>query len=552
MISTTHITFAEFIFLLLLTTTGVVLNAANVLVIAFASMLPDIDTTASMIGKIMPFCSVPIERRFGHRTLTHSLFMIVIIAVVGIPIYFLKQDLYICSIIGYASHPLLDTATVNGVKLFYPFSKVKCVFPMEMNHPHSYRIQTGSRLDIMLSCLFFIGCIPTFFIASQGYERFIRLTQQSIEAAVRDYNEYSKDHIVYADIQAYDMFTKRPLTGTYEIIGALNPQTLIFKGQDLRLHTIGKNFHADYIAEKILCQKGNPSYSSIRNIDVSNQVLAQMLSSIDNSSENYFFGDLQTMDKVSLPENIKIFTPVTGGGNAIKFNYATAEDIRTYNLEMAFITKGILTIKTIIKRDTVEGELSENALFPKMENYAQISIILEPKETITFLRQKGDTLKEKEVIARKNSAQFFLDQINLNEEKIISLRQQSEASLVDIDRGISNAEEAVHMDSTSYKQDVQLSSNGYVSVENLDLLKLKWQKDKRSLLQLIASKVSVVSKMKLEVQRLNLSNVQLMARAKAAELQAEVRSSTNGILIDVRQILSNNKTHVTFVIKRMK
>jgi hypothetical protein len=43
--------------------------------------------------------------------------------------------------IGYASHPLLDTATVNGVKLFYPFSKVKCVFPMEMNHPHSYRLQ---------------------------------------------------------------------------------------------------------------------------------------------------------------------------------------------------------------------------------------------------------------------------------------------------------------------------------------------------------------------------------------------------------------------------
>ena len=231
---------------------------------------------------------------------------------------------------------------------------------------------------------------------------------------------------------------------------------------------------------------------------------------------------------------------------------ATAEDIRTYNLEMAFITKGILTIKTIIKRDTVEGELSDNALFPKMENFAQLSIILEPKETITFLRQKGDTLKEKEVIARKNSAQYFLDQINLNEEKIISLRQQSEASLVDIDRGISNAEEAVRIDSTSYKQAVQLSSNGYVSIENLELLKLKWQKDKRSLLQLIASKVSVVSKMKLEVQRLNLSNVQLMARAKAAELQAEVRSSTNGILIDVRQILSNNKTHVTFVIKRMK
>ena len=84
---------------------------------------------------------------------------------------------------------------------------------MEMNHPHSYRMQTGSKTDLMLSVIFLLGCIPTLFIASQGYERFIRSTQQNIEAAVRDYNEYSKDYLVFADVQAYDMFTKRPLTG---------------------------------------------------------------------------------------------------------------------------------------------------------------------------------------------------------------------------------------------------------------------------------------------------------------------------------------------------
>jgi len=260
-LASTHITFAEFIYLLLLTTTGVVLSATNAIIIAFAAVLPDIDTAASIIGKMFPFISKPLERRFGHRTLTHSLMMIIIIAVAGIPIYILKQDIYICSLIAYASHPLLDTATVNGVKLFYPFSKVKCIFPMEVNHPHSYRMQTGSKLDITLSVIFFIGCIPTLFIASQGYERFIRSTQQSIEAAVRDYNEYSKDYLVFADVQAYDMLTKRPLNGTLEIVGAFNPQTLIFKGHDKRLHTLGKDFQADYIAEKILCFKGSPAYA---------------------------------------------------------------------------------------------------------------------------------------------------------------------------------------------------------------------------------------------------------------------------------------------------
>lgn len=183
MIASTHITFAEFIYLLLLTTTGVVLNITNALIIAFVSVLPDIDTAVSIIGKIFLFISRPIERRFGHRTLTHSLIMIAIIAIVEIPIYILKQDIYICTVAGYATHPFLDTATVNGVKLFYPFSKVKCVFPMEVNHPHSYRMQTGGKVDIALSVIFFLGCIPTFFIASQGYERFIRSTQQNIGAA---------------------------------------------------------------------------------------------------------------------------------------------------------------------------------------------------------------------------------------------------------------------------------------------------------------------------------------------------------------------------------
>jgi hypothetical protein len=55
----------------------------------------------------------------------------------------------------------------------------------------------------------------------------------------------------------------------------------------------------------------------------------------------------------------------------------------------------------------------------------------------------------------------------------------------------------------------------------------------------------------LEIHKLRLSNVQLKARAKVAELQSEVRSSTHGILIDIRQILRNNKTQVTFIVKRL-
>jgi hypothetical protein len=195
--------------------------------------------------------------------------------------------------------------------------------------------------------------------------------------------------------------------------------------------------------------------------------------------------------------------------------------------------------------------MSSIPVYPKMENYVQLSILLDPKETITFLKQKGDTLKEKEIIAHKNSAQFFLDQVNLNEEKILSIQQQFNASINTIDQKIENAEETFRIDSMNFKQKSQLSSSGYVSSNNLETEKLKLQKDKLLLSQLISSRSTEAFKSRLEIHKLRLSNVQLKARAKVAELQSEVRSGTHGILIDIRQILRNNKTQVTFIVKRL-
>jgi len=222
MTSPTHITFAEFIYLLLLTTTGVTLNPLNAIVIALASVLPDIDTAASHPGRLVPVFSRHLERRFGHRTLTHSAIFIIALSVLLVPIWLISPDPYICILAGYSSHPFLDTMTVHGVKLFYPLSSVKCVFPLEVNNPHRYRLQTGSKMDKILGVIFLLGCIPVFLIAHQGYERFIRSTQRNVESAVRDYNDFSRDNLVLAATNAYNSMTRTPLIGVFEIVGALN------------------------------------------------------------------------------------------------------------------------------------------------------------------------------------------------------------------------------------------------------------------------------------------------------------------------------------------
>ena len=126
---------------------GVPLGVVNSAAVALASLLPDIDTGASLVGRALPFVSSRIERRFGHRTATHSAACIGLLALVGLPLAAHEADLYVCLLVGYASHSFLDTVTVNGVMLFYPFSAVKCVFPLEVNNPSRYRVQTGGRAD---------------------------------------------------------------------------------------------------------------------------------------------------------------------------------------------------------------------------------------------------------------------------------------------------------------------------------------------------------------------------------------------------------------------
>ncbi len=552
MMAPTHITFAEFVYLLLLTTTGVSLNLVNSTVVAVSSLLPDVDTETSLMGKCLPFISCKLERKFGHRTLTHSAICLVLLGIMVLPLWFFERDVYICLLAGYGSHPFLDTMTVNGVQLFYPFSTAKCVFPFEVNNPHRYRVQTGSKTDRMLSWMFAAASVPALVIALQGYERFVRSTQQNIEAAVRDYNEFSKNHLVLAHVEAYNALTRQPLRGRVEIIGALNPQTLVFRHADGQPHTLGKEFQADYVVENILCSQGARARSSIRNVDLSSQLLSQVSSYADSSAENYFFGDLSTTDRVSLPENIRMFTPVTGSGGTIRLNYATFADIRAFNLEFVYITKGIVTIRSVSTLRSPGDVTPSHPDLPMLENFARISAALDPGDSVDLIRQKGDTVYEKDLLARKILTRLYDEEIHLNEEKITALRALNGAALADIDKKISIAAAVTLADSLEYHQNIELSENRYIPPSTLDASRLKLDKDNQVLSGLISSRAGRIQESGLELRKLEIVIAELKAKARSAQMGSEIRSTAGGVLVDVRRLPHDNKTQLTFIIKRIQ
>lgn len=101
------------------------------------SIIPDIDTPKSRIGKILRPISTIIKKTVGHRTFFHSFLFT---AIVGIILALFNYSLGIGFVVGMLSHILLDILTPGtyGVAILYPFYK-KRMFVMAYKPASKYR-----------------------------------------------------------------------------------------------------------------------------------------------------------------------------------------------------------------------------------------------------------------------------------------------------------------------------------------------------------------------------------------------------------------------------
>ena len=96
------------------------------------SLIPDIDHRQSKIGKKMKITSFVVNKLCGHRKLTHApLLYIVLFTILLFPVISsgnfntLYFNLILGILLGIASHLFLDSLTVSGIPLLYPFKKEK-------------------------------------------------------------------------------------------------------------------------------------------------------------------------------------------------------------------------------------------------------------------------------------------------------------------------------------------------------------------------------------------------------------------------------------------
>ena len=141
----THLAFASVLYLGGATLFGYKPDWIGWLLAAVASLGPDVDLPTSKVGRLFFWLSVPLERRFGHRTLTHSLVMLSALAVATYPLAWIQPLYWGCVVGGVWSHLWIDMLNVRGVDLFWP-SPARLVTPGNRN----WRLEVGSKAEMVL------------------------------------------------------------------------------------------------------------------------------------------------------------------------------------------------------------------------------------------------------------------------------------------------------------------------------------------------------------------------------------------------------------------
>lgn len=119
--------------------------------VAIGSLLPDIDTPNSYLGRRVKPISIAISAFTEHRGIIHSLvpFAILIIAAICFKSLFIGAIAF-----GFLLHLVGDTFSVSGIKWMQPVNKKSLIMPYKWM---KYKTGTGKEYIILAIALLILG-----------------------------------------------------------------------------------------------------------------------------------------------------------------------------------------------------------------------------------------------------------------------------------------------------------------------------------------------------------------------------------------------------------
>lgn len=564
MTSPTHIFFSEFCLAVASVSGSPDLNSHTAIAVAAGSLLPDIDISSSWTGRLLPFISKPIEHKFGHRTITHSFLVILLLVLISflLSLFTFHSSLLTALTIGYASHVIIDCTTVQGVKILYPFSMRNAVFPLDTLSPYDYRIKVGTSGDTVLGFIFLFLTLPVAYLSLNSYQKTVREVQRDIDSAVRQYNELTKDFIVFARIQqGTNTATHKQVNGDYMIIAAEKLNLLVIRTPQGPL-SVGKDqFLNDIFTDDILAIPRIKARTTIQSIDAQNQSLATIRYPYHTADSLVFFsGDIEfyepitlgtsnvipessnresTPDQQSLPLFSAKFKSIVQTNQRLKLNLEPYDILKSMNITDEIFKTARLTIKAITPterpqlNDTMAISINSNSKFQLVE--------IKQSENLRLLIDTGSTIAVGQAIGfiQTNDIQRLklqMQQINTNLKMLEGQTKKEEntfrADTTLVNNQISSLEEQIHLQEDLVSR--QLAGKASLDDLTTKLTQVQTKKAKLSISHSQAIERINSSKQKTlnSIAQLNLKILDLEQKHTITSVNAgtikEIRSFTNG------------------------
>ena len=322
----THLAFASVLYLGGATLFGYKPDGIGWLLAALASLLPDIDLPPARIGRLFWFVSVPLERRFGHRTMTHSAVSLAALAALAAPLWWVAPLYFWAVVGGYWSHLWIDMLNVRGVDLFWP-SPVRLVTPGNRN----WRFAVGSKAEMILLAGLLGLTVALYPLSHLGFRDALQALLKSFDIAVEQYARVSGTHWYDLELTATDNLTLERIACRCPVVGTWkNGFIVLHQGQP---RAVGKSeAHHNLLPVAARLIQGEPLRVVAERVTMSGHTLRWLVSRIDQSRPYYLLGEVEIPDGrgpalTGRLDSVETYNPASYRGGILRLHYARAAEL---------------------------------------------------------------------------------------------------------------------------------------------------------------------------------------------------------------------------------
>lgn len=386
--------------------------APTAAVASVVSLLPDIDHPQSLIGRVFPFISKYILKKYGHRTVTHSLVSILAIMIIASPALFFSISIYAALSLAFASHIFIDLFNRSGVKLLAPFSQKEYI---SFRTPE-LRIMVSSWQEyVVLFLIVLLGFTVTgeAFSLNRAVRSVSKVFYRHYDGALTDYQNNS-DYLCTAKVEYFDHITTSMLTEHFIVLN-MYPEKMY--GLKIKAPEKGQGVSISNIesSQRVILKKDD-----INEIDISHTT-RRMEKKILNGSDLSDLAEIPAGSFVSGTITIKNYNPELKNTDYIRLDHTPSSSLITLTCAMPQELGDIIRIEKDRGREIQSLRAKTSAYQIDRLNAEEASL----KRKLIALQKKG-FYENYLVINRLNN------ELKKIESRIDTL-QMKEASGADVD-----------------------------------------------------------------------------------------------------------------------